>query len=71
MFMVGHRFLKLYVTVVHMKLFREHEERGFKARGQVGFRSTHQTINHIFTLRALIDEALYCFLKVYYCFVNF
>jgi hypothetical protein len=55
--MVGHTFSKLYATVLHMKLSRELERRLLRARGQAGFHSTHQTIDHILTLWAIIEEA--------------
>jgi hypothetical protein len=54
-----------------MKLSSELERRHLRARGQAGFRPTHQTTNHIFNLRAIIEEAHHRFLKVYYCFVDF
>ena len=45
--MVGHTFSKLYATVLHSKLSSDLEQRNLRARGQVGFRPTHQTIDHI------------------------
>jgi hypothetical protein len=56
--MVGHTFSKLYATVLHiLKLSSELEHRHLRARGQARFRPAHQTIDHIFTLRAIIEEA--------------
>jgi hypothetical protein len=69
--MVGHTFSKLYATVLHMKLSSELEQRSLRARGQAGFRPTHQTIDHIFTLWAIIEEARHRSSKVYCCFVDF
>ena len=69
--MVGYTFSKLYATVLHRKLSSTLEERDLKARGQAGFRSAHQTIDHIFTLRAVIEEARHRSSKVNCCFVDF
>jgi hypothetical protein len=69
--MVGHAFLKLHATVLHMKLSCDLEQRHLRDRGQAGFRSAHQTINHIFTLRDIIEEARHRSSKVYCCYVDF
>jgi hypothetical protein len=69
--MVGHTFSKLYATVLHMKLSFDLEQRHLRARGQAGFRPAHQTIDHIFTLWAIIEEARHRSSKVYCCFVDF
>lgn len=45
--------------------------KGCKARRQVGFQADYQTMDHIFTLRAIIEEARHRSAKVYYCFVDF
>ena len=55
--MVGHTFSKLYATALHSGLFSFLEQKQLRARWQAGFRPNHQTIDHIFTLRALIEEA--------------
>jgi len=41
------------------------------ARGQTGFQPDHQTIDHIFTLCVVIEEAQHHSSKVYCCFVYF
>jgi hypothetical protein len=69
--MVGHTFSKLYAIVLHRKLSSDLEQRQLRARGQAGFRPAHQTIDHIFTLRAVIEEARHRSSKVYCCFVDF
>ena len=69
--MVGHTFSKLYATVLHMKLSSDFEQRNLRARGQARFRLAHQTIDHIFTLQAVIEEARHRSLKFYCCFVDF
>ena len=66
MIMVGHTFSKLYATILHMKLSRELERRLLRSRGQARFHSTHQTIDHILTLRAIIEEERHFSLKVYF-----
>jgi hypothetical protein len=55
--MAGHTFFELYTTVLHINLSRELERRLHRARGQAGFCSTHQTIDHILTLQDTIEEA--------------
>jgi hypothetical protein len=57
MIMVGHTFLKLYATVFHRNPSSELESRYLRAKGRARFRPTHQTIDHIFTLQAIIEEA--------------
>jgi hypothetical protein len=71
MIMVGHTFSKLYAMVLHMNLSSELERRHLRARGHARFRPTHQTIDHIFTLRTIIKEAQHRSSKVYCCFVDF
>lgn len=69
--MVGHTFSKLYDIVLHRKLSSDLEQRQLRARGQVGFRLAHQTIDHIFILRAMTEEARHRSSKVYCCSVDF
>jgi len=69
--MVGHTFLKLYVTTLHMKFSCEIENRHLRSRGQTRFHPGHQTIDQIFTLWAIIEEARHRSSKVYCCFVDF
>lgn len=69
--MVGHTFSKLYAIVLHRKLSSDLEQRQLRARGQVSFQLAHQTIDHIFSLCAMIEEARHRSSKVYCCFVDF
>lgn len=69
--MIGHMFAKLYATALNAMLSRELDRRGCRARGQAGFRANYQTMDHIFTLRAIIEEARHRSTKVYCCFVDF
>jgi hypothetical protein len=41
MTMVGHTFLKLYATILHMELSKELEGRHLRASGYAGFKPTH------------------------------
>jgi hypothetical protein len=67
---LGHTFSKLYATVLHLKLFGE-LERQRRAKRQDGFCPGHQTIDHILTLKAIIEEAQHRSSKAYCCFVDF
>jgi len=69
--MVGHTISKLYATILHLKFSRELERRQLRARGQDGFRLEHQTIDHIFTLQAIIEEARLHSSKIYCFFGDF
>jgi hypothetical protein len=39
--------------------------------GQADFRKGYKTIDHIFTLQAIVEEARQRSLKIYCCFVDF
>jgi hypothetical protein len=69
--MVEHTFSKLYSTILYLWLSDELESHHLKAKGQANFHLEYQTTNHIFTLRAIIEEAHYRFSKVFYFFVVF
>lgn len=69
--MAGHTFSKLYAAAFHWILLEILNERLLRAKGQAGFRPWYQTIDHILTLRAIIEEAKHCSSKVIRCFVNF
>ena len=69
--MVGHTLLKLYATILHRELSSALDQGNLKARGQAGFRPAQQTIDDIFTLRAMIEEARHRPSNVYCCFVDF
>jgi len=62
---------KLYAVSLDM-WFSEHLERNkLGAKGQAGFMRDYQTIYHIFTLLAIIEEAGQCSSEVFSCFVDF
>ena len=69
--MVDHRFSKLYAIVLHRKLSNDLEQRQLRARGYAGFRLDHQTIDHIFTLHAVIEEEGHHCSIVYCRFIDF
>ena len=69
--MIGHTFAKLYATALNTMLSNELDRRGCRAKGQAGFRADYQTMDHVFTLRAIIEEARHRSQKVYCCFVDF
>jgi hypothetical protein len=69
--MVGHTFSKLYATVLYQWLSEELERLHIRARGQDSFRPSYRAIDHIFTLRAIIEETRHRSSKVYACFVDF
>ena len=55
--MIGHTLAKLYGAVLEAELSSYAEREDLRAHGQVGFRRAFSTIDHIFTLRCLIDQA--------------
>ena len=69
--MVGHTFSKLYATTLHQRLIDDLESHHLRAKGQVDFQPDYQTTDHIFTLKAIIEEARHRSSKVYTCFVDF
>lgn len=68
---IGHTFAKLYATAINAMLFRELDRKGCRARSQAGLRADYQTMDHIFTLRAIIEVARHRPEKVYCYFVDF
>lgn len=69
--MIRHTLAKLYATTIDIYLSGWLESVGIRARGQVGFKEDYQTMDHIFTLRAIIEEAKHRSSKIYCCFVDF
>ncbi|MCO5549866.1 hypothetical protein L7F22_003340 [Adiantum nelumboides] len=69
--MIGHTLAKLYGAVLEAELSTHAEVAGIRAPGQVGFRRTFSTIDHIFVLRCLIDGAKAQKRRLYCCFVDF
>ena len=69
--MIGHTLAKLYGAVLEAELSSYAEHEGLRAPGQAGFRRAFSTIDHIFTLRCLIDQARTRKKRLYCCFVDF
>jgi hypothetical protein len=69
--MIGHTMAKLYGSVLEAELSAFAEYQGHKAPRQAGFRRTFSTLDHIFTLRAIIEESKARGRRVFCCFVDF
>ena len=69
--MIGHTLAKLYGAVMETEQSSYAEKEGLRALGQAGFRRSFSTIDHIFTLRCLIDQAAVRKRRLYCCFVDF
>ena len=69
--MIGHILAKLYGTVMEAELSGYTERAGLRAPEQAGFRRAFSTIDHIFTLRCLIDLTRARKQRLYCCFVDF
>ena len=54
--MIGHTLAKLYGAVMEAELSDYMETLSLRALEQAGFRRDFTTIDHIFTLRCLIDQ---------------
>ena len=69
--MIGHTLAKLYGAVMEIELSTYAKREGLRAPGQAGFRRAFSTIDHIFTLRCLIDQTRVRKRRLYCCFVDF
>ena len=69
--MIGHTLAKLYGAVMEAELSDYMETLNLRAPEQAGFRRAFSTIDHIFTLRCLIDQTKARKKKLYCCFVDF
>ena len=69
--MVGSMMAKLFGCVMEMKLSAWAEINNKRARGQTGFRQAHSTIDHLVTLRVLMEESRLVGKGLYCCFVDF
>ncbi|MCO5565063.1 hypothetical protein L7F22_018734 [Adiantum nelumboides] len=56
---------------MEMKISKWAEENGKRTHGQAGFRKDHSTINHLVTLRVLMEESRLKGKGLYCCFVDF
>ena len=69
--MVGHTLARLYASILEQRLSGWAEEEGVRAKGQAGFRKGFSTLDHILTLRTIIEEGRANGRKIYCCFVDF
>ena len=69
--MIGHYLAKLYGSILESELSIWAEWNGCHSAGQAGFRKGFTTLDHILTLRALIEEGRAHNKRIYCCFVDF
>ncbi|MCO5582134.1 hypothetical protein L7F22_036024 [Adiantum nelumboides] len=69
--MIGPILAKLYGAVLEEELSSLAEGEDMRTPGQAGFRRAFSTIDHIFTLRCLIDQTRVRKRRLYSCFVDF
>ena len=62
---------KLFAMILEARLSEWAECSGIRADGQAGFRKGHRTVDHVYTLRALITQAKRSKSKFFCCFVDF
>lgn len=68
---IEHTFAKLYATVLHIWFSKHFERNKNRAIGKVSFRGSYQTVDHTFTLWAIIEEARQQYSKALCFFVDF
>ena len=69
--MVGLLMAKLFGCIMESKISAWAEKKGKRTYGQAGFRQHHSTIDHLVTLRVLMEESLLRGKGLYCCFVEF
>ena len=69
--MVGHTLARLYASIIEQQLSRWAEREGLRAAGQAGFKRGFSTLDHILTLRAIIEEGIAQGRRIYCSFVDF
>ena len=55
--MVSSTMAKIFNTILEIQLSKWAEKHNKRAHGQAGFRPGHNTIDHLVTLRVLMDES--------------
>jgi hypothetical protein len=68
---MGPVLAKVFAMILEARLSNWAEEKGLRARGQVGFRKDFRTTDNLYILRTLIEQSVHKRKKVYCCFVNF
>ena len=61
----------MYASILEQRLSGWPEEEGVRAKGNAGFRKGFSTLDHILTLRTIIEEGRANGRKIYCCFVDF
>ncbi|MCO5598488.1 hypothetical protein L7F22_052585 [Adiantum nelumboides] len=69
--MIGHTLAKLYGAILEAELSSYAKREGLRALGQAGYRWAFSTVDHIFTLCCLIDQAKTRKRRLHYCFLDF
>ena len=69
--MIGHTLARLFASILEQELSEWAKREGIRATGQAGFRKGFSTLNHILTLRAVIEEGQSHGKRIYCCFVDF
>ncbi|MCO5582472.1 hypothetical protein L7F22_036368 [Adiantum nelumboides] len=69
--MVSSCMAKVFGSIIEKDLSTWAEYNGKRAIGQAGFRARHSTVDHLITLRVLMEEAKLKGKTLYCCFVDF
>ena len=69
--MVSSTIAKLYSTIIEQNISTWSESTSKKAVGQVGFRPKHSIVDHLVTLRVIMQESRLQGKTLYCCFVDF
>jgi hypothetical protein len=68
---VGPVLAKVFAMILEARLCSRAEERGLRAKGQVGFKKNFRTSDNLYILQTLIKQNTHKRKKVYCCFVDF
>eukprot|EP00250_Pteridium_aquilinum_P022184 c25317_g3_i1 orf=401-733(+) len=69
--MIGHTLARLYESILEQQLSSWAEREGMRVVGQAGFWRGFSTLDHILTLRAIIEEGRSQGRWIYCSFVDF
>ena len=69
--MIGPLLAKLYSIILEMKLNIWLEIEGKRDKGQAGFRRQHSTMDHLVTLRIIVEDLHNYKSNLFCCFVDF
>ena len=67
---VGEPVLRLYATLINIRLVQHTETAGLRAPSQAGFRPRMSTLHPVFTLQHLIDRAAHLKHPLFCCFLD-